>query len=72
MMKSTDLYVKMFSYSPSFFMPHMIMDQICHDPLELSPTHHNRSVTQLLLDKITILSYAASPPLPRPTHLNQP
>lgn len=48
------------------------MDQICRDPLELSHPHHHHSVTQLLLDRITILSYAASPPLHRPTHLNQP
>lgn len=43
-----------------------------HDPVELSRPLPHHSVTQLLLDKITILSYAPSPPLPCPTHLNQP
>lgn len=42
------------------------------DPVERSHPYHHHFVTQLLLDKITILSYAASPPLLRPTHLNQP
>lgn len=50
---------------------HVISDQICPDPVQLSHPRHHRSVTQLLLDKITILSYAASPPLP-PSHPPQP
>lgn len=57
---------------PTFFMSCRIMDQICHDPVEISHPHHYHSVTQLLLDKITMLSYTASPPLPHPTHRNQP
>lgn len=37
-----------------------VIEQICGDPVETPHLHHH-SVTQILLDKITILIYTASP-----------